>query len=80
MFNFILLFTIALLSSGLGCYLYDELVRFKAVRTKTIKIELFDGDIHSYVKVFNRKSNEIINIMFDKEGTYSIKYEKSRES
>lgn len=80
MFNFILLSMIALLSSGLGCYLYDELVCCKSIKTKTIKVQLFEGLTHSYIDIFNRKTNEIIKILYDKDGTYSVKYERPRES
>ena len=80
MFDFILLTFVALIGSGLGCYLYDELVCWKAIKTKTIKVQLFEGQVHSFVSVLNKKSNEIINIYFDKDGTYSVKYEGSRKS
>ena len=80
MFNFILLTFVALLGSGLGCYLYDELVCWKAIKTKTIKVQLFEGQTHSFVSVLNKKSNEIINVYFDKDGAYSVKYARSRES
>lgn len=80
MFNFILLTFVALIGSGLGCYLYDELVCWKSIKTKKIKVQLFEGEVHSFVSVLNRKSNEIINIYFDKDGAYSVKYEKPRES
>lgn len=80
MFDFILLTFVALVGSGLGCYLYDELVCWKAIKTKTIKVQLFEGQVHSFVSVLNKKSNEIINIYFDKDGTYSVKYEGPRKS
>lgn len=80
MFDFILLTFVALVGSGLGCYLYDELVCWKAIKTKTIKVQLFEGQVHSFISVLNKKSNEIINIYFDKDGTYSVKYEGPRKS
>lgn len=80
MFDFILLTFVALIGSGLGCYLYDELVCWKTIKTKTIKVQLFEVQVHSFVSVLSKKSNEIINIYFDKDGAYSVKYEGPRKS
>ena len=79
MFELFMLFTVAMIGSGLGCFLYDEFVCTRNAKTKNINVQLFEGLEHSFVDVFNQKSKEIIKIIFDKNGTYSIKYETSRK-